>query len=790
MKEFNDVSINENNEEKKEEKNNNLPKMTFDWRTDEWPEAFDVQNRMRVLGYTAETQSVVIDILVKMHSLKNLGLTTSDDEEMMGKANEVLNIALSEKPTFTNEGVDDLFSDAYSFLDTFNDYTDLKSFKKEDNKEIKEEPKKETVVNNEAPKKEVPPIINTFEYAANEDFEIEDPAGIYPVKFIAQKGNMQRDSLLEGFDDKDKTLQEKRNMLVSYVMQGMTQKAIIENVHKIQQDKNLSGLFDEYVKVVDKADVIKDHDRLLNTMTFKINGLSLNGKVNAVKRQKQRLEDDAKKNVEERYITENEIDKFNRRMKELDERDKQDNVDQNIVNKEIDENQIIEPRNNAAAFIENIRDNGFPVFNPSQLTEEQKNLYADNILKILAVRQLADSERGKKDKLVRYEFTDKELNDRVAEMKEDPVFGDFINKIKQDPDLMKKAILAAQANLGHGGKLDDMLKDYMLNLPPGEFHNDKLHDRYLPTIKERIEYIQKQYKRAMKAMKQMEVLDDALEVAQKRRSEARINELIRKKEKLADIVENFYVPKAVAEIVALRNYAKADLGKKNSLNKKIPSFDNDPLQEELGKVYSTQSFQDICQHEAVLGMLAMGHGGDMTALVREMEAEQAEHDPYVTALLEKNTIGYRLNKTIKDEAKDLAEKIDASVVNESADVRQLTEKGKLMIMEYMHLTMKAWNSDYKNVDKELLIKDVPWGEMDKLKRTGLDYDKDIKDFLKDFKAEDTADVLRMMNDEKSPKEFIKKVKVWKQSLEPARQVNNNNRRPNNEIKIGGQSPSL
>ena len=80
----------------------------------------------------------------------------------------------------------------------------------------------------------------------------------------------------------------------------------------------------------------------------------------------------------------------------------------------------------ALNYIENLRDHGFPESNPSRLSEEQKQDYADKFLKIIAVRQLADSERGKKGKLVGFTFTEEELNARVNQMKHDYVFKSFI----------------------------------------------------------------------------------------------------------------------------------------------------------------------------------------------------------------------------------------------------------------------------------------------------------------------------------------------------------------------------
>ena len=780
MKEFNDVSINENNEEKKEEKNKNLPKMTFDWRTDEWPKAFDVQNRMRVLGYTSETQSVVIDILVKMNSLKNLGLTTSDDEEMMGKANEVLNIALSEKPTFTNEGLDDLFTDAYSFLDTFNDYTDLKSFEKDNNKEIKEEPKKEDVVNDEAPKNEMPPIKNDVEDVADEDFEIEDPTGNFPVHFIAKKKDQAPISLLYGFEDEERSLQDKRNMMFSYVMQGMTKKEITENIHKIQNDKNLSNLFDEYAKVVDKNDIVNDRQRLKDTMTFKMDGLSINGKVLAVKRKKGLLKD----SNSGAYV-ENDLQRFNRELKEFQEREKQNEVQ--------DAKQDIEiiPKMVADYYIEQTRDKDFPITNPSELSYDKKEFYIRRFLEILAIRQLANSERGKVDKLIGFQFTQEELADRVEEMKEDSVFKGFIKKLREEPEYMKKAILAAKANPGHGGKLDDMLKDYMLNLPPGELRNSKLHDRFLPNIKERIESIQEQYKRATRALKELDAIEKALGRIQVRGgSDKQIERYTEKRAKLQNLVDEFSLPKAVAEIIALRNYAHADLGKKSSLNKKVPSFEEDKL-DDLTSVYNDEGFEEICKHEAVAGMLTMGHAGNMTALVRELALDRKIEDKDINALLEKNTIGYHLDHTLKEEAGTLSNRLKDGIESESPFINKMVEDGKMLIMEYMHLTMKVWNSDYKNVDKELLIKDVPWGEMENMKRKGLDYDKDIKSYLENFKPDDVAGLLDVMNKGIGPKNFIKQVKTWKESLEPARKINNNNMRPNNnDIKIGGKNPIM
>jgi hypothetical protein len=387
----------------------------------------------------------------------------------------------------------------------------------------------------------------------------------------------------------------------------------------------------------------------------------------------------------------------------------------------------------AAEFIEEIKAAGFPNKNPRTLLEDEKNAYTEKFLKIIAARQIADSDRGYRDKLDSTVLDMKELNKRVNAMKEDSVFSGFIDELKNDPSKMKKAIAAATT--GHGGGLDDMLKDYVKNIGPAEMKNSHLHKRFLPTIKERIEILKKKTEQAFKAKKKPAAANS----------------------KEADF--DYY--KAAAEIIVLRNYAKADIGKKDSLNKPIPTFEKSKLDVNAYKVGEENDFKELVDIEDVKKLIVVGHGGNMTKLMREKAKDNIISDD-VKDLLNENTIKNRFS-TIQDEAGTQACKLRKALEDNSQNTADLAKEGKILIAEYLLLAASIRNSKTRKMDDNLLIKDVPWGEVNEVRRKGANYNSEIKGILKNFKPDDICEALESMAND-SRKLFLSKIKNKSEEL--------------------------
>lgn len=421
---------------------------------------------------------------------------------------------------------------------------------------------------------------------------------------------------------------------------------------------------------------------------------------------------------------------------------------------ELDEGNLLIQKMNAARFIERLRDNAFPIANPDRLDADQKRQYLNNFLKIIAVRQLAGSDRGHVDKLKKFNFSEKELWDRVNEMKKDPVFRGFLENITGDTLQFKRAITAAQTNPGHGGKLDDMLKDYILNLPPGQMLNTKLHERFLPTAKDRIESIKKQIEKMYDTEKKISSLEEDLDKIQnKGGSVKKINELKEKKAKLQEFVESIRPKNAVAEIIELRNMVKADYGKKGSLEKKIPAFEEDTLSHKIDAVRMNREFVAICDRNDVKELLFKGHGGDLTDLVRNLEKDFENHNPDLQKMLKENTIAGRMEQ-IEKEAGETANKLREEMENHPEAIKNnkdpkadLLRKGLCLMEEYLFLTTRVWNARTNSADPSKLEMSTPWEELNEIEKNaaGNKFKNDFTKSVGGFSQADIADCLEKLS---------------------------------------------
>ena len=110
--------------------------------------------------------------------------------------------------------------------------------------------------------------------------------------------------------------------------------------------------------------------------------------------------------------------------------------------------------------------------------------------KIMAARMLANSKRGKAKRLKDTRLTEEQIEAKAKELRENGLFGRFIQSLRDNGQ--KRAKAEAAVGAGHCGGLDDMFKEFLLKLPAGELKNEKLLNRYMPTAKDRIEELQQQ----------------------------------------------------------------------------------------------------------------------------------------------------------------------------------------------------------------------------------------------------------------------------------------------------------
>ena len=122
----------------------------------------------------------------------------------------------------------------------------------------------------------------------------------------------------------------------------------------------------------------------------------------------------------------------------------------------------------------------------------------DIMANIMAAREIVNSKRGKASTLGG-ELTQQQITKRANDLKEDPTFQNFVKAIKTIPGVQGKVDSILQKKHSHGGELDDMFRDYVLKRPAGKLPNNApVLDRWLPTVKDRVEWLQKDAKAAMK----------------------------------------------------------------------------------------------------------------------------------------------------------------------------------------------------------------------------------------------------------------------------------------------------
>ncbi len=409
----------------------------------------------------------------------------------------------------------------------------------------------------------------------------------------------------------------------------------------------------------------------------------------------------------------------------------------------------------AAAHIEALRDNGFSEKDPSKLSDRQKELYADRFLKIMAARELADSVRGDKKKLVAAELSAEDIDARALTMKKNGTFSRFLDEVKNDPRKMKAAIAAA--GKGHGGGLDDMFKDYVKNQKAAALRNDNILKRYMPTVKERIEILQDQYKNIVDLRESLDDVTESLGSLRGRWRDAnRYVSLSKKKKKLGQALEDAgTVERITAEIIQLRNLGHAVKGKKSSLDKPIPVVSGSEP-ESLSRNAEELAYRDqgVLVDEDVAGLIRSGHGGEMAEKARAManESLDPEENRKELAIYNENTVGGRLDR-LKRNAGKLAKELGQRA-EQDAPAQDLMKRSMDLLAETIILDSKVRDPQTGAVLDDQMGKEVPWHSVDKVLSGGPENSPKFRQLFGNLDAAGMADVLNDLN-KKGHDGFIK-----------------------------------
>ena len=226
-----------------------------------------------------------------------------------------------------------------------------------------------------------------------------------------------------------------------------------------------------------------------------------------------------------------------------------------------------------------------------QKYEQPNDTYGDKVqwyvARIMTTRKMVDSVLGKKASLKGKTITNFEIDDETKKMMENKQFKMFLNYVSL-PENRKATLDAAKFGNGHGGRLDKMYTNFLKMLPAGELKNDPENKRYMPTVIDRIEALQKQ--------------------AEKKYNGGR-----------GDLPA-----KEIAEVIALRESIGVGHNQKSRLKVPIPA--DGKLQERVQTILNDPRFTAALTPENI-GKLQRGHGGEMqndiAVAKRQLEIAQA-----------------------------------------------------------------------------------------------------------------------------------------------------------------------
>ncbi len=353
----------------------------------------------------------------------------------------------------------------------------------------------------------------------------------------------------------------------------------------------------------------------------------------------------------------------------------------------------------------------------------------EKILKIMAARHIADSVRGYRDRLDNCTVTEEQINERVEELRGNRTIREFVQHITKFENRRKAFNAVDVRGRGHGGKLDDMLKDYAKKAEAGSLDNTEVMKRYMPTAKDRIEALQDK------------LSSPDMSMDGKRR--------------------------VVLEIIRIRNISKAVRKEKSSLDKPIPATDPtiDDIMRTVVMNTGKESMETVITPE-VIRLARNGHGGDMLDKIRENCKTQTHYGVQLEKLAFGNTIGTRMDK-LKNKADRLRDDLQAKI-NAKEDTTEAINKCKKVIAEYLLLDGQTRGRNELESDPAKLMKDVPWDKVSTMKRKGPDNESQFKATFKGYTAKDYADVLGEMT-EKSPAGFVISLSEKKAEVTAARE---------------------
>ena len=293
-----------------------------------------------------------------------------------------------------------------------------------------------------------------------------------------------------------------------------------------------------------------------------------------------------------------------------------------------------------------------------------------HFMRIMASRYLAESEIGHVDKLYHKPMTLKQIDEKAKELYDNnEYFRKFIDKISTEPKY--RTVAEKCAGSGHGGGLDKMFIRYLNAQPAGTLKNDEMIQRYMPTVKDRIEELQRQAKAS-------------------------------REKGLTPSTE-------IAEILTLRNMIDAQRDSKNTLEKQIPTVKEGEktLNDIVGELAVKEEFMNISRDPVVLGRIEKGHGGLMIERMRELNISDGKQRNFTDPekAIAHGTYGGKMeaNRALAAELKEtILDHYDQMNANEANEIRHKVEN--LLAQQVTLATMASKKTNGEN-------KDIEWSKV-------------------------------------------------------------------------------
>ena len=557
------------------------------------------------------------------------------------------------------------------------------------------------------PLKDRPQVFNINEvgdYVEQNEFTVADNAGDYSIVIKPVGEGKTAENLLDGYDPENTSKADKRNMLFSYTLQGMGRFEITGLIQKVQANEPMRNLFDLCILAMSSKEIIENKELIkkavLSGDTRSQDAFRLNQKVNTICRNK---------GIQNPFIKAYEGNI-------LDDEEYEDKKEENNILIGDHENNINIIQNDELGFL----DNDFnielnfhrPELENHDLRDEVKNanVWIDEIkaeydgdpykadkaaARILAARILVDSERGVL-KSLKKPVNGRDIDALADKLAENETFKKFMDQLEVDE---KRNLLT---HSGHGGVFEDKFKEFILKQKAGELHNDRILDRFMPKVYQRIEELQRQAK----------------------------------EKSPSDPIKS-----EVAEVMLLRAMIGARRNQPDKLSAKIPTFSNLPDEvTDLGTMMQHPDFVGACDTQTVRSDFQKGHGGLMIENMfkspdnsKLKNARTQDFKTYCTAKYRYE----KLQERAKTALDNLKNRFEAD--NRSQATKDCCMEAKEVIAEAVVMAMAMSRDDHPNkeisptlqsiqIGTDIIKKDETFNDELFPKRNAGEFYKELKTF--------------------------------------------------------------